>query len=211
MPDTNIEPTVPEPPNRTLVKTLRRACSGDDGRASRARLRRALTNHAARLEALLILGPAVSDKASPNDVTLMLGVASLYAKYAPEGATGTPWRNLGHAVRAARKPIDGARARSAREVQRLKARLDEGDADGALRSLRQVIALATVDGGHIDLDWGLLFADLRNLLRGRQDPKSEAAWNRWCVGLAVGPQPEGKAVPSSSTTSEQFLQGGKQQ
>ncbi len=211
MTDASTEPTAQEPRSRILVETLRRACSGHDGRANRARLRRALTSDAARLEALLILGPAVSDKASPSDVTLTLGVASLYAKHAPEGTTGTPWCNLGHAVRAANKASDGASARSAREVQRLKARLDEGDADGALRSLRQVLALAANDNGHIDLDWDLLFVHLRNLLRGRQDPKSEAAWNRWCVGLAVGPQREDKAVPSPSTTSDQPLRGGKQQ
>ncbi len=208
--DENTEPTAAEPPNRILVEVLRRGCSGHDGRANRARLRRALRNDAARLEALLILGSAVSDRATADEVTLMLGVASLYASFAPDGATSTQWRNLGHGVRASRAPNDGASARSAREMQRLKARLDEGDAAGALRSLRQVLALATDDSGHVNLDWGLLLADLRNMLRGRQDPRSESAWNRWCLGLAVGQRVD-EAIPSPSTTSDQPLQGGKQQ
>ena len=212
MTDTTTEPTTPEPPNRILVETLRRACSGHDGRANRARLRRALPNTAARLDALLILGRAVNDKATRDEVALTLGVASLYATYAPEGAAGTPWRNLGQAINAAQRRADGASARSVREAQRLKARLDEGDAEGAFRSLRQVLALVVDDSGHVNLDWGLLLTDLRDLLRGRQDPKSEVAWNRWCVGLAVGPPRGNEAAPStSSTTSDQPLQGGKQQ
>ena len=171
----------PSRPNQHFVDVVVSACDEDQGRTNRARLRRALRRcDDAPLDVLRIIGPALSRHDSPSDVALKVGVAGLYATHGHDSRRGVAWRTVGHVMRA-----KGASDRSGREMQKLKHCLDRGDAASAVQSLRLLLARLD-DDAVANLDWGLLLADLRNLLRGRHDPRAKKAWHRWCVGFARG-------------------------
>ena len=187
------DPTNAQSPNRGFVERLKTTCSGADSRPNRAKLRRALRHEDGELDALFIIGPSLPATATRDDVALALGVAGLYATFAPDGATGVQWRSLGHVMRPKSRTAS-ADARAPRELQKLKSRLDTGNPKAAIKSLRLI--LATLDEHAAStLDWGLLLSDMRNLLRGRHHPKSQQAWHRWCVGLARGDDNTDNAEP----------------
>ena len=181
-------------PNEHFVNVVVSACAGHQGRANRARLRRALRRcDDAPLDVWRIIGPALSQHDTADDVTLKIGVAGLYATHGHDGRGGTAWRTVGHVLRSS-----SASDRSGRELQKLKHRLDRGDTVSALESLR--LLLARLDADSVaTLDWGLLLTDLSNLLHGRHDPRAQKAWHRWCVGFARGDNNTDDAPPAPDT------------
>ena len=180
----------PAHPNQHFVNVVASACAGHHERVNRAKLRRALRRcDDAPLDVLRIVGPALSPRDTADEITLKVGVAALYATHGHH--PGTAWRTVGHVLRL------GGDDRSGRELQKLKHRLDRGDPAAAMQSLRLMFARLD-DAAVATLDWGLLLADLRNLLQGRHSPKAKAAWHRWCVGFARGDDNTDDAAPPTS-------------
>ena len=182
-------------PNQHFVNVVVSACAGHQGRANRARLKRALRRcDDAPLDVLRIIGPALSPHDTADDVALKVGVAGLYAAHGRDGNGGTPWRTVGHILRS-----KSASDCSGRDLQKLKHRLDRGDTMHAMESLRLLLARLGADSA-ATLDWGLLLTDLRNLLHGRHDPRAQKVWHRWCVGFARGDDNTDDAPPAPDTS-----------
>ena len=186
---------VQDRPNQHFVDVVLSACASHQGPANRARLKRALRRcDDAPLDVLRIIGPALSPYDTADDMALKVGVAGLYAAHGHDLSGGTPWRTIGHVLRS-----NSASGRNGRELQRLKHRLDRGDIGHAMEALRQM--LPRLDEAAVAaLDWGLLLADLRNLLHGRHDPRAQKVWHRWCVAFARGDDNTDDAPPAPDTS-----------